>query len=141
LFKEVMHDTSGWRCSLVALSVLLVLLSDSALASGPADCEAFAKTHAGFAELIGAKVEIEDIYGSLFQVSVCTDSFDACGQCNGGGNAGYCELWLGKRKRGLEDGASEANATEGRKRSREEKEGNCIGKFSSATAITVGTGT
>jgi hypothetical protein len=115
----------------------LVLLPNPALAQVPASCEEFTKTHPGFAELIGGSVEYEDIYGSLFKVSICTDSFAECGECNGGGNAGYCEIWLGKKKRSESVDSADLNLT---KRETVEKEGNCIGKFAAATAITVGSG-
>lgn len=112
----------------LALALSLCSAASNSISQVPADCEKFAETHPGFAELIGATVEYEDIYGSLFKVGICTDLFD-CGNCNGGGKAGYCEVWLGKKRD--EEATHDAD----------EKEGNCIGKFAAATAITVGSDT
>lgn len=93
-------------------------------------CEEFAKTHPRFAELIGTGLEYPDEYGSLFKVGICTDMYD-CGDCTGGGKAGYCETWVDKKRTGLSADAQEHT---------EKASGNCIGKFASLTLITVGDG-
>jgi hypothetical protein len=78
-------------------------------------CDSLKKSYPGFDQLIGEIVSHKDEYGTTFKVSICTNSFPGCGKCNGSSDSGYCEYF--------EEGFSA-----------------CIGVFTDAQPITIGSG-
>jgi hypothetical protein len=105
---------------------LLFLFYGQSTAQSESPCDDLIKYYSGFEQLIGQTVQFDDPFGTIFKASICANSFSGCGTCDGGGNAGYCEIWEDQKKRDMNHN--------------EEGYTSCVGVFEKAQPITVGSG-